>query len=240
MSPRQIVVRTFPVIKSDSSRQSNPLLSSRIAACFLLLGISVALQQPVAAQLASKPAREWITTLDASNRVTQLKIDETIAELKLKPGHIVADIGAGSGLFTLPLSKATSPGGKVYAVDIEQGLLDHIARRAKELRATNVQTVLGKFTDPGLPRTNVDVAFMNDVLHHIEDRMAYLKSLHRYIKPTGRIAVIDFYPELGPHKDDPALQVTKEQATAWMKAIGFKPVEDIDIFTDKWFVVFSR
>jgi hypothetical protein len=64
--------------------------------------------------------------------------------------------------------------------------------------------------------------------------------LARYMTRSGRIAVIDFYPELGPHKDDPSLQITKEQTAAWMEAAGFKPVEEFHLFNDKWFVVYSR
>ncbi len=60
------------------------------------------------------------------------------------------------------------------------------------------------------------------------------------MKPAGRIVIIDFYPELGPHKDDPALQVTKAQTTAWLAAVGFKATEEIKLFKDKWFVVYSR
>jgi ubiquinone/menaquinone biosynthesis C-methylase UbiE len=209
---------------------------------FYLLAFAafIGLSQPAAAQLASKPAADWIKTLDASNRIARLKIDETIAKLKIKPGEIIADIGAGSGVFSAPLAKAASPKGKVFAVDIDQGLLDHIARRAKEQRVTNIQTVLGEFTDPNLPATNVSLAFIYDVLHHIEDRAGYLKNLARYLKRSGRIAVIDFHPELGPHKDDPALQVTREQTAAWMAAAGFKPVEEIHLFKDKWFIVYAR
>ena len=125
-------------------------------------------------------------------------------------------------------------------MDIDPKLLEHIAQKAKEQQVTNIQTVLGKFTDPNLPAADVDLAFINDVLHHIEDRTGYLKNLARYLKPAGRIAVIDFFPELGPHKNAPALQVTKDQAAAWMAAIGFKPVEEIELFNDKWFVVYDR
>ena len=60
------------------------------------------------------------------------------------------------------------------------------------------------------------------------------------MKPAGRIAVIDFYPELGGHKNEPALQITKDQTAAWMTAIGFKPVEEFTLFNDKWFVMYSR
>ena len=214
MPSRQTLAQAFQWVRSGPCRKNSLALCTQIPAILLWLSVALGLPQPVAAQLASKPAQEWIKTLDSSNRVARLKIDETIAKLKLKPGDIVADIGAGSGVFTVPLAKATLPGGKVFAVDIEQGLLDHIASRAKELRITNVQEVLGKFTDPGLPTANFDLAFINDVLHHIEDRVGYLQSLNRYLKPSGRIAVIDFYPELGAHKNEPALQVTKDQTAS--------------------------
>jgi len=73
--------------------------------------------------------------------------------------------------------------------------------------------------------------------HH---RAEYIKHLAAYIRPSGRIAVIDFYPEFGPHKNEPALQVTKAQTAAWLAAAGFSPSEEFDLFTDKWFVVYSR
>ena len=78
------------------------------------------------------------------------------------------------------------------------------------------------------------------MLHHIEDRAGYLKQLATYLKPSARIAVIDFHPALGPHKDDPTLQVTREQSRAWMAAIGFKPVGEPALYTDKWFVIYAR
>lgn len=204
------------------------------------LAAALVLPATASAQLASRPAQEWLKTLDSPNRVARLKIDETIAKLRMSAGQNVADIGAGSGLFSLPLAKAVSPGGKVYAVEIEQGLLDHIAARAKELQVTNLHTVLGQFSDPNLPADGIDLAFLHDVLHHIEHRADYLRNLTRYLKPTGRIAVIDFYPDLGPHKDDPSLQVTKDHTAAWLAALGFKPVQEVELFTDKWFVVYSR
>ena len=91
-----------------------------------------------------------------------------------------------------------------------------------------------------MPTANVDLALINDVLHHIEHRAEYIKQLAGYIKPSGRIAVIDFYPELGPHRNEPALQVTKAQTAAWLAAVGFSPMDEFELFPDKWFVVYSR
>ncbi|MBM3843976.1 MAG: methyltransferase domain-containing protein [Verrucomicrobia bacterium] len=210
-----------------------PLLSLVALAVALLAAV------PAHAQLGARSTDEWLKTLDSQNRVTRLKVDEVVARLGLAPGAVVADIGAGSGVFTLPLARAV-PQGRVYAVDIDQGLVDHIARKAEEARAANVRPVLGQFTDPRLPAKDVDVAFIFDVLHHIEDRATYLRSLAGYLRPGGRIAVIDFHPELGPHKNDPKLQVTRDQTREWMAAAGLRPLAEHPLYDDKWYVVYGR
>jgi ubiquinone/menaquinone biosynthesis C-methylase UbiE len=192
------------------------------------------------AQLASRPAEEWIKTLEAPARVERLRIGEVIAALKLQPGLVVADLGAGTGLFSLPLASAVAPTGRVYAVDIDQGLLDHVSRKTGEQGVKNVRTILGAFTDPQLPAADVDVAFFHDVFHHIQDRAAYVKSLSRYLKPSARIVVVDYRPGFGGHQEDPALQVTEAQAAALFAQIGFKPVQSISLLEDKWFVVYTR
>lgn len=213
----------------------------KLFVCLATLVAALSLAQPVAGQLASRPAEEWTKTLEAANRVQGLKVDDIITRLRLKPGDVVADLGAGPGVFSLPFAKAVSPSGKVYAVEIDQGFLDVIRRKAVDQRLTNVQVVLGKFADPSLPAADVDVAFFHDVLHHVQDRAGYLRNLARYVKPGGRIAIIDLTPEGSPHRAQPELVVTRDQATTWMADAGFKPVEEItDLFTDKWFVVYSR
>jgi ubiquinone/menaquinone biosynthesis C-methylase UbiE len=194
---------------------------------------------PAHAQLGARSTAEWLQTLDSQNRVARLKVDEAVGRLGLAPGAVVADIGAGSGVFTLPLARAV-PQGRVYAVDIDQGLVDHISRKAEEARAANVRPVLGAFTDPRLPARDVDVAFIFDVLHHIEDRATYLRSLAGYLRPGGRIAVIDFHPELGPHRNDPKLQVTRDQTREWMAAAGLRPLAEHQLYDDKWYVVYGR
>lgn len=216
--------------------QPRTTIGSIVAAMLVIVGLV-----PIEArQLGGRAADEWIKTLDSPARIQNLKINETVAKLGLKPGDTVADLGAGSGVFEGALANAVGPTGTVYAVDIDPGLLDAINKKAAEARVTNVKTVLGKFTDPALPASNVDVAFINDVLHHIEDRSAYLRNLARYLKPSGRIALIDYHPELGGHRNQPELQVSKEKAASMMAEAGFKPVEEIPLFTDKYFVVYAR
>ena len=202
----------------------------------LVLGLSSTLS----AQLASRPAEEWSKTLEQPSRLEALKIEQIVGKLALKPGQVVADLGAGTGLFEVPLGKAVAPAGKVYAVEIDKGFLPMIEEKAKESKVANVRTVLGEFTDPKLPVQDVDLAFMHDVLHHVEDRAGYLKNATRYVKPNGRFVVIDYGASTSPHRDQPNLIVSEDQVTGWMKAAGFAKVQKIDLFPDKYFLVFSR
>ena len=207
---------------------------------YLLALLAAATTATPAAQRASRPAEEWVKTLEGADRLAGLRVDEVVAALKLKPGEVIADLGAGSGPFVVPFARAVGPKGKVYAVEIDRGFFPFIERRAQEARVGNVQTVAGAFTDPNLPAADVDVAFMHDVVHHIENRPAYFKNLARYLKPGARIAVIDYHALQSPHADDKTLQVSKEQAAFWLADAGFKPVEDVSLFSDKWFIVYRR
>jgi ubiquinone/menaquinone biosynthesis C-methylase UbiE len=193
-----------------------------------------------AGQLASRPTEEWIKTLDAPTRVAGLRVDEVIARLKVAPGQVVADLGAGTGAFALPLGRAVGPTGKVYAVEIDRGLVDYMAGKVNKAGASNVLPLLGKPADPSLPAADVDLAFLHDVLHHVEDRPAFLKQAVRYLAPGARIAVVELNPATSPHKDDPRLVLDKAQAAALMKDVGFVEAEDVKLFADKWFVIYRR
>lgn len=192
------------------------------------------------AQLASRPAADWAATLDSAERIAGLRVDEVVASLKLRDGDVVADLGAGTGPFVEPLARAVSPRGRIYAVDIDGGFFPYIERRAKQAGLGNVRTVLGEFVDPKLPAADVDVAFFHDVLHHIDNRAVYLTNLVMYLKRDARIVVIDYNPAQSPHRDQPALQVSKSETDAWLARAGFKPAEEVSLFSDKWFVIYRR
>jgi arsenite methyltransferase len=200
----------------------------------------VAAGTSVAGQLRSRPAPEWIERLDSPERLARLQIPEIVQHLGLKPGDVVADIGAGAGAFIEDLSRAVGPSGTVYAVEVDQGFLDYMNQKAKDRGLTNVRTVLGAYTDPKLPAKDVDLAMFHDVLHHVEQRALYIRNLAPYIKPGGRIAIIEL-PEHGSHQDEPDLIVTKEQVAGWMAAVGFEPAQEYDFLDgDKWYVIYER
>lgn len=211
----------------------------RLCVLMLLPVIAGATVAPgVSAQLASRPVGEWQRVLDSPERLASLRIDEVIARLGLTPTDVVADLGAGTGPFAVAMARAV-PSGRVYAVEVDPGFLPIIADRARTARAPQVQPVLGAFADPTLP-SEIDVAFMHDVLHHIADRPAYLRALVKYLKPGARVAIVDYLPERSPHQGQRELVVSKEEAKELFAGAGLKVTDDIALFDDKWFLVFSR
>ena len=204
--------------------------------CVLLTSLSATVfSAAFAFQLAQQPAEKYIAAMDRPDRV--LKVDEVVAKLALKPGDIVADVGSGSGIYSIPMAKAIAPNGILYAVDIDQAMLDHVAGRAKEAGVTNLRTVLGEYDDPKLPVKNVDVAYFQRTLHMIEHRQAYLNATVKYLKPDGRVVVIDKNRENSP---DSWMWLNQSDVDTWMAAISFYPAQHFAVFDDRYFVVYQR
>jgi len=191
------------------------------------------------AQRVHRSADEWLRVLETPQRLARLKPLEVIAALKLKPGQTVADIGAGTGVLTVPMARAVGTSGSVYAVDLDKETVDYVEERCTEQGIVNVKAVVGTADDPGMP-VNVDLALLNESLRYIEKRAEYLKLLGEYLNPGGRIAISEFLPEAYPDRPDPTLTVTEAQATEWMAAAGLKPIEKITTFPDRWFVIYGK
>jgi ubiquinone/menaquinone biosynthesis C-methylase UbiE len=189
------------------------------------------------AQLAQLPAKEYIDRMNAESRAADLKVDEVIAKLGLKPGDIVADIGSGSGAFSIPMAKAIAPNGILYAEDIDKDLLAYVADKAQKQGVTNIRTVLGIYDDPKLPVRNVDVAFFHRVLHMIEHRQLFLNNTAPYLKSDGRIVIIDKNPEDSPNS---WMWLRQSDVDTWMAALSFYPAEKYGVFEDKYFVAYQR
>ncbi len=135
---------------------------------------------------------EWTEKFETESREIFLHRDQILAAAGLKPGMRVADIGAGTGLFTLPFAGAVGASGKVFAVDISPNFVTHLRARAEKAGAKNIETVLCTERSLGLPEASIDTAFICDTYHHFEFPQATLASLHRALKPGGEIVLIDF------------------------------------------------
>ncbi len=186
--------------------------------------------------------RDWVTTrlsliiLESSERIEDLRVERVVASLALDPGLRVADVGAGTGLFTRPLARAVGDEGIVYAVDINPEMLKHIETSLAAERLDNVITILAADADPRLPE-QVDLVFLCDTLHHISAKGSYLRDLRKYIKPGGRIAIIDF-DRASPHLM-PSLKYTRDDLLDWMEAAGYTLERELDFVVDNFFLIYS-
>ncbi len=155
-----------------------------------------------------------------------------VKALELKPDMTVADLGSGTGYFTFRLAEAVGEGGKVYAVDISEEMNASIDKQAITKQADNVQTLLAVEHDPLIPE-KVDLIFSVNAYHHLKDRAAYFKNAARYLKPGGRVAIIDFREGAYKHftKRRILLEEFKAAGYAMDKAHGFLPRQNFFIFS---------
>lgn len=190
---------------------------------------------PALAQQRRNP-QEYIKCLESPERVKRLQVEQVIQLLQVSPGQRIADLGSGSGLFTRPLAKVVGERGMVYAVDVDPALLEHVRETAAAEALQNVSTILAAESDPQIPEP-VDLIFICDTLHHIGGPAAYVKGLRRYLRPGGRIAVIDFnekWPE--GHEN---MKYTAEQLDEWMTAAGFSKTGGYGFLENAFFVVYQ-
>src|ERR1035437_5529182 len=178
-------------------------------------------------------SEEYARVLEDPSRDEWQKPHDVVMALNLKPTDTIADIGAGTGYFA---RRFTHHAGKVYAVDIDQKLLDIAEKDAP----ANLKTVLAAPDDPRLPDDSVDIIFFCDVLHHIENRAAYYPKLAKALKPGGRIVVIEFYKKplpLGPPEN---MKISEEELIGELKAAGFRKTKSFDFLPYQYFFVFER
>jgi ubiquinone/menaquinone biosynthesis C-methylase UbiE len=224
-----------------------PLLSALAASLVLLW------PAPCAAQHGAKPninapflhntdVERWKKGFESDDREVYRKRMEILEATALKPGMAVADVGAGTGLFTMLFAKAVKPGGRVYAVDISQAFIAYIGERARAEGLDNVTTVLTKGTETELAEGSVDLVYTCDTYHHFEQPERTLQSIRRALKPGGRLVVIDFEKVPGQTHQQRIDHTRADKRTAMreIEAAGFRLVEEKKLMQENWFAVFSR
>ena len=142
--------------------------------------------------------------LERPEREAEEEPARAIEALDIKPGMTVADIGAGSGYYTVRLARKVGADGKVYATDIQVGMLSIIQRRAAMEKLTNIVPVLGAADDPKLPPGSMDLVLMVDVYHELAAPQAFVRRLREALKPDGRLVLIEF------RKEDPRVPIKEE------------------------------
>ena len=139
--------------------------------------------------------------LERPEREDEEAPSKAIEALQLKAGMVVADIGAGSGYYTSRMAKLVGPSGRVYATDIQQGMIDLLDRRIRSEGLANVTTVLGGMDDPKLPANSIDLAIMVDVYHELQQPQMFLQRLKPAFKAGGRLVLLEF------RKEDPKVPI---------------------------------
>lgn len=176
-------------------------------------------------------------TMETSSRLDMLKVDKVVRTLDLKPGQKVADIGAGTGLFTWPMARRIAPDGVVYAIDINPLMLSGIKDKARSSGIANVRIVRALENDPLIPE-KVDLIFSCGTIHYIENQAGYFKNLHKYLREGGTIAIIDL------EKDHPLvgnrIKYSPEQQREWMKQAGFVLSKKYNFLKHFYFVVYRK
>lgn len=166
-----------------------------------------------------------------------------VAACQIQAGQTLADIGAGTGLFTRIFSESVGKEGRVLAVDISQKFLDHVQKTTREAGQQNVETLLCSDDSTKLPPSSVDVAFICDTYHHFEYPLKTMTSLFQAMKPGGRVILVDFKRIEGESSDWTLSHVRAGQAVfeAEILSVGFKKVrEEKELLKDNYFVVFEK
>jgi ubiquinone/menaquinone biosynthesis C-methylase UbiE len=204
-----------------------------LAAAVLLLAGLVPAQEKSVRPGINDPFKDpdvnkYVGIFEAESREIFAQRKRIVEACKLKPGMAVADVGAGSGLFTRLFAGAVGPKGKVYAVDIAPKFLAHIKKTCKEGGITNVETVRCSDTSCELPAGCIDLAFICDTYHHFEFPARTMASIHKALRPGGQVVLVDFHRILGKsrlfvlgHVRAGQEVFTKEVVTA-----GFRLVEE--------------
>ncbi|MBI5375239.1 MAG: methyltransferase domain-containing protein [Candidatus Schekmanbacteria bacterium] len=182
----------------------------------------------------------YIKMLESSDRGTWQMPQRVVESLVIKDGDVVADIGAGSGYFTGFFSKAVGKNGKVYACDIEKGMIDYLGERVIKEKLDNVSPVLCKPDDPMLPEASVDLIFICDTYHHIGNRDAYISLLMKYLKPGGRLVIVDFQKRETPEGPPVSMRIAREDIVKEITDAGFKLYADFYFLPYQYFLVFAK
>ena len=210
----------------------------------MLAGLSVHAQDAVKRgqhemqQLHSDPM-SYIGALDDPKRDEYQKPHEVLTALNIKPGEVIADIGAGSGYFTFRLAHFVGAKGKVYAVDVSPDMVRHVNRRIRESKTSNVVTVLADPDDPLLPDQSVNRFFICDVWHHVENQTKYLALMKKMLKPGGEIIMIDFHKKELPFGPPPQMKIAREDLIKQFETNGFKKTKEHTFLPYQYFLVFA-
>jgi ubiquinone/menaquinone biosynthesis C-methylase UbiE len=180
-------------------------------------------------------AEEWAKDFDDPQRDAWQKPEVLLDALQLQPGARVADIGAGTGYFSIRIAKRI-PEGKIFAVDVEPDMVRYLGERAKREGLRNVIPVEARADDANLPES-VDLALVVDTYHHIGHRVAYFAKLKTMLSPGARLAIVDFKAD-SPNGPPASYRIPAERVVEELRAAGYELIETHPVLPRQYFLVF--
>jgi ubiquinone/menaquinone biosynthesis C-methylase UbiE len=175
--------------------------------------------------------------LDDPARMVWLPPAEVLGALSLRPGDTIADLGAGTGYFSLPLAKAVGTEGKVYAVDAQAEMLAHLRQKLQQGSVSNVELIHAEAESTALPDACCSLVFLANVWHEFADRSAVLDESLRILKHRGRIAIIDWRPDVARENEPPLdHRLDASNAVNELLAAGFHQVANVNVGHYSWLV----
>ena len=186
--------------------------------------------------------QQWVGAFERTGREVYDKRHAIVAASKVRPGMAVADIGAGTGLFTRLFSSAVEPGGTVYAIDISSTFIDNILRSCREQGLSNVTGIVNTPIAIGLPADSIDLAFITDTYHHFEYPRQTLASIHQALRSDGHIIIIDFRrdPRISSNWVMGHVRGNKAQVIQELHEAGFRLVDDKPLMRTNYFLEFIK
>jgi len=181
----------------------------------------------------------YIASLDDPARDAYQKPDDVLRALALRPGEVVADIGAGSGYFALRFARAVGETGRVYAVDVSPDMVRHLNRRLRDAGVRNVVPLLSDPDDPLLPDASVDRFVIVNTWHHVEDQPKYLGLLKKMLKPGGQVVHIDFQKRDLPVGPPVGVKIAREDLVKQMETAGFRLAAEHRFLPYQYLLVFE-
>ncbi len=183
-------------------------------------------------------SKAYIAMLEDPARDAYQKPREVMAALDVKPGEVIADVGSGSGYFTLRLAAQVGGSGRVYAVEIDPEMVRHLNRRVRDAGLSNVHVLLADPDDPLLPEP-VDRFLIVDTWHHVGAQARYLALMHKLLKPGGQVVMIDFQKKELPLGPPMAMKISREDLIDEMEANRFRLVKEHRFLPYQYFLVFE-
>jgi predicted methyltransferase len=183
---------------------------------------------------------QWRRVFDDPARDAWQKPHQLVDALTLRPGMWVADLGAGTGYFSRYLDAAVRPGGIVFAVDTEPNLVAYLRQRSEQEKTTTIAPLLASVDDPRLPPRALDLVLIVDTYHHLDDRLAYLERLGATLKPSGRVAIVDWQKGDLPVGPPAEHKLARQQVIEEMQAAGYVLTAEPAILPYQYVLVFTR